>query len=148
MSNMPRLNHGDATYAALEARLESAGRRLSAYLRHVPLPERTRHELTLKVLHVLADDPDSDRAEARAMRILHSLLEEEKKQGVTVIPAMPLVRSHMKPEEMDRRPWVRVALRIWQPTCIFSTRIMNTTYADIVLYALLLLGLYVMADRI
>lgn len=150
-ASMPHhsLGHEETACAALEARLESAGRRISAYLRHVPLPERARHELALKALQLLARDPgeNSAQAEARGMRILYSLL-GEREQDVTAMPAMPLVRSHMKPEEMDRRPWVRVMLRVWRPAYTFSAQVMNTAYADIILYALLLLGLYAMADRI
>lgn len=146
----PGLRHGEETSSTdLEARLEAAGRRISAYLRHLPLPERARHELALNALQLLARDPGEDpaQAEAKGMRILYSLL-GEREHEIMAVPAMPLSRSHMKPEEMDRRPWVRVMLRIWQPACDFSAQIMNTAYADIVLYALLLAGLYVMAGRI
>lgn len=132
-----------ARNTAREAGLESAGRRVAAYLRHLPLPERVRHELALETLRLLAGEPDQNTAEieARAMRILYSLL--GKREGdVTAVPAPLLHRSHMKPEEMDRRPWVRALLRIWQPACSVSARIMNTSYADLVLYALLLACLY------
>ena len=135
----------EASSTELEARLESTGRRISTYLRHLPLPERVRHELALETLHLLANDPgDMTRIEARGMRILYSRL-RERKLDMAAIPAPPLSRSHMQPEEMDRRPWVRAMLRIWCPAYSFSARIMNTAYADIVLYALLLAGLY--SDR-
>ena len=87
------------------------------------------------------------RIEARSMRILYSRL-RERKLDMAAMPAPPLSRSHMKPEEMDRRPWVRAMLRIWRPAYSFSAQIMNTAYADMVLYALLLAGLYALgADQ-
>ncbi len=140
--------HGEASSAELEARLESVGRRISMYLRHLPLPERVRHELALETLHLLASDPgDMTRIEAKGMRILYSRL-RERKLDMAAMPAPPLSRSHMKPEEMDRRPWVRAMLRIWCPAYSFSAQIMNTAYADMILYALLLAGLYALgADQ-
>lgn len=51
----------------------------------------------------------------------------------------------MKPEEMDRRPWVRVFLRLWQPLWIQSCVFFHSSCSDILLYALILTGLYLKA---
>jgi len=127
----------------LEARLELAGRRIAAYLRHLPLPERSRHELALKTLTRLAEDPgiNPSQAEGRAMVILRELLEEQT-VALFAVPGPPLRRMHMKPEEMDRRPWVRTCLRIWQPLWSMTAFFFNTRLIDFLLYALLLAGLY------
>jgi hypothetical protein len=129
----------------LEARLEDAGRRVSTYLRHLPLPERKRHELALATLSRLAENPGANaaQAEARGMRILHELLDKEA-LSLFVVPAPPLSRSHMKPEEMDRRPWVRVFARLWRPVWSAAATIFNTSLIDFFLYALLLAGLYLL----
>lgn len=131
--------------AILEARLEDAGRRVSTYLRHLPLPERKRHELTLSTLSRLAEDPGANaaQAEARGMRILHDLL-DKKSLSLFVVPAPPISRVHMKPEEMDRRPWVRVFGRVWRPVWSAAATISNTSLIDFFLYALLLAGLYLL----
>ncbi len=127
----------------LEARMEAAGRRISTYLRHLPLPERSRHELALKALTQLADDPGDNpaQAESRGMKILRELLAGHT-IPLFVVPAPPLTRTHMKPEEMDRRPWVRVYMRVWQPLRNTSAVFFNTSLIDFFLYALLLAGLY------
>ena len=132
--------------AILEQRLELAGRRLSAYLRHLPLPERKRHELTLEALTRLAQDPGNNpsQAEARALAILHELLADNP-PVIPVVAGPPLMRGHMKPEEMDRRPWVRVFLRLWQPLWIQSCVFFHSSCSDILLYALILTGLYLKA---
>jgi hypothetical protein len=129
----------------LEARLEDAGRRISTYLRHLPVHERRRHELTLEALRRLAEDPgvNATEAEARGMKILRELLNTEP-QPLFVLPALPVSRVHMKPEEMDRRPWVRVFLRAWQPLWSMMATIFNTSLIDFFLYALLLAGLYLL----
>ncbi len=129
----------------LEARLEAAGRRIAAYLRHLPLPEKSRHELALKTLTVLAEDPGNNpsQAEARAMTILRELLAEQP-VPLFVVPGPSLQRMHMKPEEMDRRPWVRVFLRLGRPLWSMTAYFFNTRLIDILLYALLLAGLFVL----
>jgi hypothetical protein len=129
----------------LEARLEDAGRRISTYLRHLPVHERKRHELTLEALRRLAEDPGANaaQAEARGMKILRELLDKEP-LPLFVVPAPPLTRGHMKPEEMDRRPWVRVLVRVWQPLWSLAATIFNTSLIDFFLYALLLAGLYLL----
>jgi hypothetical protein len=128
-----------------EARLEAAGRRIAAYLRHLPLPERIRHELALKTLTQLAENPgiNPSQAEAKAMRILRELLAVQP-IPLFVVPGPPLQRQHMKPEEMDRRPWVRVYLRAWRPLRNMTACFCNTHLLDIFLYALLLAGLYIL----
>lgn len=130
----------------LEQRLELAGRRLATYLRHLPLPERRRHELALEVLSRLTQDPgdNSTQAEARAMNILLELLAENP-PALHVLPGPGVLRQHMKPEEMDRRPWVRIFLRLWQPIWIQTAAFSNSCRTDILLYALLLAGLYLKA---
>ena len=132
----------------LEARLEAAGQRMSVYLRNLPLPERSRHELALAALSELAKDPGDNSAEAetRGMRILRGLLAEQTIPLFTV-PGPPLNRSHMKPEEMDRRPWVRVSLLLWQPIRNTAAFFFNTSLIDFLLYALLLAGLYVLGKN-
>lgn len=127
----------------LEARLQAAGARISTYLRHLPLPERRRHELALEALHRLTTSPGANaaEAEARAMRILRELLQDEA-PSIAVVPGPPLARSHMKPEEMDRRPWVRFFLRLWRPVWSATAFVSNTSFIDLLLYALLLAGLH------
>lgn len=131
----------------LEARLEAAGRRIAAYLRHLPLPERSRHELALKTLTELANDPgiNPSQAEARAMTILRGFLAEQP-AGLFVVPGPSLARLHMKPEEMDRRPWVRVYLRVWRPLWNMSAHFFNTCLIDFLLYLLLLAGLHLLGS--
>jgi hypothetical protein len=129
----------------LETRLEAAGRRIAAYLRHLPLPEKSRHELALKTLTALAEDPGNNpaQAEARAMGILRELLVEQP-IPLFVVPGPPLQRMHMKPEEMDRRPWVRVFLRLGRPLWNMTAYFFNTRLIDIFMYALLLAGLNIL----
>lgn len=129
----------------LEARMEAAGRRMSVYLRHLPLPERTRHELALAALTELANYPgdNSVQAEARGMRILRGLLAGQT-PAVHVVPGPGLKRQHMVPEEMDRRPWVRAWLRLWQPMWNMTAFFFNSALIDFLLYALILGGLRVM----
>jgi hypothetical protein len=111
----------------LEARLEAAGRRMAVYLRHLPLPERTRHELALAALEELARDPGVNpiQAEARGMRILRALLEEQT-PAIHAVPGPGVRRRHMKPEEMDRRPWVRAYLRLMRPLWIMTASFFNS----------------------
>jgi hypothetical protein len=129
----------------LETRLESAGKRMAAYLRHLPLPERSRHELALAALTALAEDPgdNAEQAEARGMKILRTLLAGQT-PAVRAVPGPPLRRLHMQPEEMDRRPWVRAFLRTWRPLWNMTAFFFNTSLIDFLLYALLLAGLRVM----
>ena len=129
----------------LEARMEAAGRRVAAYLRHLPMPERSRHELTLGTLEKLAENPGDNpgQAEIRAMSILRELL-VDRTPTVTALPGPPLARLHMRPEEMDRRPWVRFFLKLWRPAWNASASILNTSLMDIPLFTLLLAGLYLL----
>lgn len=129
----------------LETRLEAAGRRVAAYLRHLPLPERSRHELALKTLTTLAADPGNNpsQAEARAMTILRELLAEQP-VPLFVVPGPPVQRTHMKPEEMDRRPWVRVFLRLGRPLWNMTAYFFNSRLIDMLTYALLIAGLHVL----
>ena len=129
----------------LEARLEAAGRRMAVYLRHLPLPERVRHELALAALAELALDPGDNpvQAEARGMRILRGLLAEQT-PAIHAVPGPGVKRRHMKPEEMDRRPWVRVYLRLLRPLWNMTAYFFNTALIDFLLYALLLAGLRLM----
>ncbi|NLY40023.1 MAG: hypothetical protein GX055_00145 [Desulfovibrionales bacterium] len=127
----------------LEARLEAAGVRVSTYLRHVPMLESRRHEVTLEVLHRLAAQPgeNPEQAAANGMRIVRDLLTE------SVIPPLaiagpPVRRVHMRPEEMNRRPWVRTFMRIWRPAWLACANLCNRDYLLIIQYALLLAGLY------
>lgn len=129
----------------LEARMEAAGRRMAVYLRHLPLPERARHELALAALAELALDPGDNpaQAEARGMRILRGLLAEQT-PALHAVPGPGVRRRHMKPEEMDRRPWVRAYLRLMRPLWNMAANFFNSTLMDILLYALLLAGLRLM----
>jgi len=129
----------------LETRLESAGKRMAAYLRHLPLPERKRHELSLAALTALAEDPgdNAEQAEARGMKILRALLAGQT-PAVRAVPGPALRRLHMQPEEMDRRPWVRTFLLTWRPLWNMTAFFFNTSLIDFLLYALLLAGLRVM----
>lgn len=132
----------------LEARMEAAGRRIAAYLRHLPLPERSRHELALATLTELARDPGDNpsQAEARAMRILRGLLAEQP-IPLFAVPGPPLRRVHMKPEEMDRRPWVSISLRVLRPLWNMSAHFFNTCLIDFLLYLLLLTGLFLLGSN-
>lgn len=129
----------------LEARLEAAGVRVSTYLRHVPMLESRRHELTLDVLQRLAAQPgeNPEQAAANAMRIVRDLLTESVIPPLA-IAGLPLRRMHMRPEEMNRRPWVRSFMRIWRPAWLASANLCNRDYLLILFYALLLAGLYAM----
>lgn len=142
---IPGVSHPPVETAAtiLETRLEAAGRRVAAYLRHLPLPERSRHDLALKTLTALAEDPGNSpsQAEARAMTILREFLCEQP-IPLFVVPGPPLQRVHMKPEEMDRRPWVRMSFRLGRPLWNMTASFFNSRLIDILLYALLLAGLY------
>jgi len=146
-SGIPGACHLPVETAAtvLEARLEAAGRRIAAYLRHLPLPERSRHELALATLAELACDPGNTptQAEARAMTILRGLLADHP-VPLFVVPGPPLNRVHMKPEEMDRRPWVRIYLRSWCPLRNMFAHFFNTCLIDFLLYILLVTGLYLL----
>lgn len=132
----------------LESRLEAAGLRASAYLRHLPLPETKRHELTLETLRRLRANPgeNPDQAAANGMVILQDLLAEITWPPLA-IAGPELCRAHMRPEEMDRRPWVRLWMRLWRPIWIGAAHVLNTPYLDIFNYALLLAGLYMLEQR-
>ena len=143
-SSTPGLSRSiHAAELLLESHLEAAGLRVSTYLRHLPLPETTRHKLTLKTLQLLRTNPgeNPDQAAARAMAIVHELLAELSVHPLAMA-APKLCRGHMRPEEMDRRPWVRTWMRLWRPLWISSAHIFNSVYLDIVSYTLLLAGLY------
>lgn len=135
----------DSPTLVLEKRMEAAGQRIAAYLRHFPMMERSRHALALKTLEILALDPGTNptEAQARGMRILRELLRDEH-VTLPVLPGPTLSRSHMKPEEMDRRPWVGIFLRVWRPTWLMSAAFTNMSYLDLLRYAVLLAGLYAM----
>lgn len=98
---------------------EAAGRRILAYLRLLPMAEERRLELTLEILRDLAPiDQAGEQAPARAMTQLRERLREQETQSAphaAVHPAQPvLMRGHMVPEEMDRRPWLTQAVRLAQ----------------------------------
>ena len=133
----------------LEARMEAAGLRVSAYLRRLPMPETQRHELALATLRRLAVNPgeNPDQATANGMAILRDLLAEITVQPLA-IPGPGLKRSHMRPEEMDRRPWVRAWMRVWRPLWLGLANLLNKSYLDILLYALLLACLYFLAQSL
>lgn len=135
--------HVETPRQILESRLEAAGVRVSAYLRHLPLPETQRHELALETLRRLADNPgeNPDQAATNGMAILRELLADTVVRPVA-IPGPDLKRSHMRPEEMDRRPWIRAWMRLWRPLWLGLANLLNRAYLDILLYALLLAGLY------
>lgn len=129
--------------AYLDRRMEMAGRRMAAYLRHLPLPENHRHELALRALRQLAADPGNnpDQSAARGMTILRTLLQDIP-MSMLAIDSPGLKRRHMKPEEMDRRPWVRGIMKVWRPIWVGIANLFNSSYLDLIIYALLLGGLY------
>ncbi len=141
--------HVETPRQILEARMEAAGLRVSAYLRRLPIPETQRHELALATLRRLAENPgeNPDQATANGMAILRDLLTEITVQPVA-IPGPGLKRSHMRPEEMDRRPWVRAWMRVWRPLWLGLANLLNKSYLDILLYALLLACLYFLAQSL
>ncbi len=143
------LPHVETPRQILEARMEAAGLRVSAYLRRLPMPETQRHELALATLRRLAENPgeNPDQATANGMAILRDLLAEIIVQP-QAIPGPGLKRSHMRPEEMDRRPWVRAWMRVWRPLWLGLANILNKSYLDILLYALLLACLYFLAQSL
>ncbi|EPR32939.1 glucosyltransferase MdoH [Alkalidesulfovibrio alkalitolerans DSM 16529] len=88
--------------------LDEAGRRLSAYLRRFPLSETRRLELALGVLRDLDPQP-GETAETLTGRAVAAVQEELGRSETLDVPTPcpPLVRRHMAPEEMHRRPWSR-----------------------------------------
>lgn len=126
-----------------EAALEAAGRRLAAYLRAVPIPETRRHELALRTLRRLAMDLplDADAAQAQAMELLqeslarHVLLPQ-------VQPGPRLLRRPMRPESMDRRPWVRFVQRHGTPLYLLATWTVYSAWSEPLLLAIFLLTLH------
>lgn len=141
--------HVETPRQILEARMEAAGLRVSTYLRHLPMPETRRHELALETLRRLAGNPgeNPDQAAANGMDILRELLTDTVVQPVA-LAGPDLKRSHMRPEEMDRRPWVRAWMRVWRPLWLGLANLLNKSYLDILLYALLLAGLYFLAQSL
>lgn len=107
--------------------VEAAGRRVLAYLRLLPMSEERRLELALEIVR----DPALQRVEAahapaRAMAMLRERLREEGGPLASTEhfePASPLLaRGHMVPEEMDRRPWLSLAVRLAQGHARLSAR--------------------------
>ncbi len=98
---------------------EAAGRRVLAYLRLLPMTEERRLELALEVLRGLsAGLPADERTPARAMSLLRERLRQTGARAEpsreAAPPCLPLLRGHMVPEEMDRRPWLTQAARLAQ----------------------------------
>lgn len=125
--------------------MEAAGQRMAAYLRRLPMAERKRHALVLEVLDELAQNTHKNptEAQASAMDILRELICNE--QPVSYIqPGPKLIRKHMIPEEMDRRPWVGAFFKLWRPIWIMAANFFNMSYLGLLYYALLLAGLYVL----
>jgi hypothetical protein len=109
----------DAASHPVPATTEAAGRRVLAYLRLLPMAEERRLELALEVLRGLAASlPADERTPARAINLLREHLRRpEARDALSTVVAptcLPMVRGHMVPEEMDRRPWLSQAARLAQ----------------------------------
>jgi membrane glycosyltransferase len=92
--------------AVPESDLERCGERLLLYLGSLPLSESQRLETAAEILRDLQEHPPAPGTspEAEAMRRLHLRLGEGP-QPLFPAAGPSLVRGHMRPEEMDRRPW-------------------------------------------
>jgi len=99
------------TYPAPVA--EIVGRRLMAYLRLLPMAEARRLELALDILcRTETESMTEAQALGQAMALLRDRLGGRDCLPVAdVPPCLPLLRGHMIPEEMDRRPWLSTAMR-------------------------------------
>ncbi len=85
------------------------------YLHELPLSESRRLEIASSVMQELQHMPPSPESSpgAQAMRILRARLDKLPFDPVpAALPAM--VRGHMTPEEMDRRPWWTAVSRFLQ----------------------------------
>ncbi|MBN1141510.1 MAG: glucans biosynthesis glucosyltransferase MdoH [Deltaproteobacteria bacterium] len=95
--------------------LEPAGRRLLLYLRGLPLSEVRRLETAAEIIGDLEEHPPQPGIppEVEAMQRLR---EQAGINGAFGFPAAvpPLTRGAMKPEEMDRRPWLNASGRLLQ----------------------------------
>lgn len=87
---------------------EAAGRRLTEYLRRLPLPDERRAELVPTILRELAPRPTESAEEltARAVARVQELLAAPLASEVPP-PCPALDRGHMVPEQMKRSPWQR-----------------------------------------
>ncbi|NLV97228.1 MAG: hypothetical protein GX043_07810 [Desulfovibrionales bacterium] len=139
----------DTPYLLLEQRMEAAGQRIAAYLRHLPMPERKRHTLALQILDELAKNPGDNpaQAQARGMAILRDLMQDER-PILHVYPGPKLMRKPMVPEEMDRRPWVGAFFRVWRPLWLMAANFSNLFYLHLLQYTLLLAGMYALEKTI
>jgi hypothetical protein len=126
-----------------EAVLEAAGRRLSVYLRALPIPETRRHELALRTLRRLTMELPlpADEAQARAMELLQEILVRHVVLP-EVHPGPKLVRRHMRPEPMDRRPWVRFVQRYGTPAYIVAAWALCSVWVDAVFLAIITIILH------
>ncbi|EPR41074.1 glucosyltransferase MdoH [Desulfovibrio sp. X2] len=88
------------------AAVDAAGRRLTAYLRRLPLAESRRLEIALTALRRLDAKPgeSAEVLTARAVALAQGLIDPVASLDVPE-PCPELRRSHMIPEEMDRRLW-------------------------------------------
>lgn len=126
-----------------ETVLEAAGRRLSTYLRALPIPETRRHELALRTLRRLTMELPltADEAQARAMELVQEAMERHVILP-EVHPGPKLVRRHMRPEPMDRRPWIRFVQRHGTPVYVVATWLFHSAWADAVFLAIITIILH------
>lgn len=98
----------DKSAAPAASPVEAAGRRLSAYLRRLPLGEERRAELAHSIMHGLAPLPgeSAEALTARAVIRAQELLAADVAADLP-IPCPPSERGHMVPEQMKRSPWQR-----------------------------------------
>jgi hypothetical protein len=131
------------TMTSSDALLEAAGRRLAAYLRALPIPEIRRHELALRTLRRLSGEQHlcPEAAQARAMEILFDTLERHVALP-EVTPGPTLCRRHMRPEPMDRRPWVHFVQKHGTPLVILAAWFANSAWIDAVFLTLITLILH------
>lgn len=96
-----------------ESQLDAAGRRLTSYLRRLPLSEPRRLELAgaaLKELEAAPLPADADPLVAAMDLLLQRL--DLSALGACPQPGPALSRRSMTPEPMDRRPWLTSLIKL------------------------------------
>jgi membrane glycosyltransferase len=91
---------------------EQIRQRLVAYLKCLPVAENCRQELASETMQTLEAEavPSEVPSEKKAMRLLRARLETMPAMEFPP-PAPKMMRGHMVPEEMDRRPWLTAMFR-------------------------------------
>lgn len=124
-----------------ETAMDPALRRVMAYLRLAPLTEARKLHTAEEVLERLeAEGLGGEAAVSRALELLHHYLPPAE-----AFPAcLPVLRRHMTPEEMDRRPWIAWLDRHTLWPRLASTLLFNTRWEQVL--QALALTLFCLAD--